>query len=64
MIILRDLPTQAVLSALNWKFSAHLQGAVPSVVASVAVHLHSAVPSLVAPVGHSERFGKKKRFSF
>ena len=43
---------------------AHLQSAVPSVVAPVAVHSHSAVPSLVAPVGQAERFGKKKSFSF
>ena len=53
-----------MLSAFNWKFSAHLQSAVPSVVAPVAVHSHSAVPSLVAPVGQAERFVKKKSFSF
>ena len=64
VIILWNLPTQAVLSALNWKFAAHLQSAVPSVVASVAVQAHSPVPSLVAPVGQAERFGKKKSFSF
>ena len=62
--ILWTLPTQAVLSSLNWKFSAHLQSAVPSVVAPVAVHLQSEVPSLVAPVGQAKRFGKKKSLSF
>ena len=46
------------------KFSAHLQGAVPSVVASVAVQAHAVAPSLTEPAGQAERFGKKKSFSF
>ena len=56
---LLDLPTQAVLSSFNWKFSAHLQSAVPSVVAPVAVHSHSAIPSQVTPVWQAEGLGKK-----
>ena len=43
---------------------AHLQSAVPSVVAPVAVQAHSALPSPFEPVGQAERFGKKKSFSF